>query len=122
MSSSSAPPVTDLDSFWQFLFATFEQLFRHHNTDDLGLAERLVMRVDDCIAVLQAVLSDGMFEEPADTQTIHDLQGLISELQGHQEHYAGWILQIEPSGWWGYTTDMSSAINNWPRETCISNH
>ena len=84
----------DLDSFWQFLSVTVEQLFRHHNTDDVGLAERLVARADDCIGVLQAVLRE--VSEIRANQTRHDLIALIEEVQHHREYYESWIIQIEP--------------------------
>ena len=101
--TSACEAVTDLESFWEFLAATIQQLFRHHNTDDIGLAERLVVRADDCIGVLQAVLRE--MTEPSGTlgsvnsvnQTRQDVTTLIEEVQHQREHYKNYIVQIQPS-------------------------
>ena len=89
--------TTDLDSFWQFLSRTVEQLITHHNSDDVGLVERLVARADDCVGVLQAILLE--ISEQSGTganQTRVDFIALIEEVQRQKEHYESWIVQIEP--------------------------
>ena len=86
--------VQDLGSFWQFLSRTVEQLDRHHDTDDVGMAERLVARAEDCVGVLQAVLRD--VSEHGANQSRQDLVALIQEVQLRKEHYESWIIQIEP--------------------------
>ena len=75
----------------------------YHNTDDIGLAQQLVVRADDCIGVLQAVLQE--MTEPSGTlgsvnnvnQTRQDVTTLIEEVQHKQEHYNNWIVQIQSS-------------------------
>ena len=79
----TAKTLSDLDSFWQFLFVTVEPLIKHHNTNDVGLAELLVVRADDCIgAVLREVSEQSGVGA---NQTRHNLIALIEEVQLKRE-------------------------------------
>ena len=83
--------IDGLDSFWQFLSVTVEQLIRHHNTDDVGLAEHLVT------GVLQAVLLEVSEQSGVGAnQTRYDLTAVMEEVQHQREHYESWIVHIEP--------------------------
>ena len=64
---------------------TIQQLCRHHNTDDVILAERLVTRADDCEAVLQAVLGRVLEGSGSSTlnESVQDLASLIQVV----DHY-----------------------------------
>ena len=41
----------DLDRFWQHLSEVLHQLDRRHNTDNIGPAEQLLIRAEDCQGV-----------------------------------------------------------------------
>ena len=45
----------DLDSFWPTVMSICAQLERHYNTDDLSLAEQLILRAEECTSVLRAI-------------------------------------------------------------------
>ena len=48
----------DLDRCWQHLSEVLRQLDRHHSTDNVGLAEQLLIRTEDCQGVLRAILEE----------------------------------------------------------------
>ena len=45
----------NLDSFWPTVMSLCAQLERHYNTDDLSLAEQLILRAEECTSVLRAI-------------------------------------------------------------------
>ncbi len=45
----------DVDAFWDRVRALIQQTDRHYYTDNLGLAEQLGLRMEECIRVLQAM-------------------------------------------------------------------
>ncbi len=91
----SQAAIVDLDSFWHFLSVTVQQLCRHNRTDDVVVAERLLARAEDCEAVLQAVFGR-VIDQEGSGDIIQDLAHLLEVLEHHRNHYAGWILRIEP--------------------------
>lgn len=46
----------DLNRFWQHLLEVLRQLECHHNTDNIGVAEQLLIQAEDCQSVLRAVI------------------------------------------------------------------
>lgn len=83
--SSSAFLSSNLDDFWQLLLETVRQLHRHYKTDDLGLAERLLIKAEDCQTVLRILW--GRLAEAGISDPTHDLEVLMQELQGYINHY-----------------------------------
>ena len=45
----------DLNSFWPMVRSICAQLKCHYNTDDLHLAEWLILRAEECTSVLRAI-------------------------------------------------------------------
>ena len=44
----------DLNSFWPTVMSICAQLEHHYNTDDVSLAEQLILRAEECTSVLRA--------------------------------------------------------------------
>ena len=51
----------DVDAFWDRVRALIRQADCHYHTDNLGLAEQLNLRVEECVGVLRAMY--GRFSE-----------------------------------------------------------
>ena len=71
----------DLDTFWQYLSNILVQLDRHHCTDNVGLAEQLLIRAEGCQSVLRAVL--GRVSENSGGQLAEDIEVLLYVLGSH---------------------------------------
>ena len=52
---SMSEGTRDLDSFWPTVMSICAQLERHYNTDDLSLAEQLILRAEECTSVLRVI-------------------------------------------------------------------
>lgn len=48
--------MATLDEFWNQLRHVFRQCERHYATEDVHLAEQLLIRVEECESVLRALL------------------------------------------------------------------
>ena len=86
--------TTDLDSFWLRVISIFSQLERHYNTDDLCLAEQLVLRGEECTSVLRAIYGR-ICEVLPGSGILHDILFVIGELQNYCMHYSEWIFRDE---------------------------
>ena len=84
----------DLNSFWPMVRSICAQLKRHYNTDDLRLAERLILRAEDCTSVLRAIYGR-VFEVLPGSGILHDILFVIGELQNYCQHYCEWTLRDE---------------------------
>lgn len=85
-----------LDSFWRLLQTTFRQCELHYLTNNQGLAEQLLIKVQDCQNVLRALL--GRIYEVSNHQSIvQDLEYILSALHHHSEHITEWTLLHEQS-------------------------
>lgn len=83
---------TDLDSFWHHLTTILHQLERHYSTDNLALAEQLLIRVEDCQSVLRALLGRVCEAAPYANQVVQDLEYLLFCLQWHFNRLSEWTL------------------------------
>ena len=102
--------LADLDLFWSRLLSTCNQLEWHYNTDNLGLAEQLLLRAEDCFSVLRTILGRlENSESPRSRAVTNDIPFLIGILQSHIEHYREWTLREE------------SDHHILPRSTCAVN-
>jgi len=84
----------DLNSFWPMVRSICAQLERHYNTDDLRLAERLILRAEECTSVLRAIYGR-VFEVLPGSGILHDILFVIGELQNYCQHYSEWTLRDE---------------------------
>ena len=82
----------DLNSFWQYLSEILRQLDRHRSTDNIGLAEQLLIRAEDCQSVLRAVLGR-VTPIAAGNQLVQDIELLLSVLGDHCNHISEWTLR-----------------------------
>lgn len=82
----------DLNSFWQYLSDILRQLDRHHSTDNIGLAEQVPIRAEDCQSVLRAVLGC-VAPIPAGSQLVEDIELLLNVLGDHCNHICEWTLR-----------------------------
>ena len=69
-----------------------QQLERHHSTDNVGVAEQLLIRAEDCQSVLRAVL-DRVADIASGSQLVEDIELLLSVLSGHRDHIVEWTLR-----------------------------
>ena len=65
----------DLDTFWNYLSDILVQLEHHHCTDNVGLAQQLLIRAEGCQSVLRAVLG-----RVSGRQLIDDIEVLLHVL------------------------------------------
>ena len=79
--------TTDLDMFWPRVISICSQLERHYNTDDLSLAEQLVLRAEECTSVLRAIYGR-VSEALPGSGILHDILFVIGELQNYCTHYS----------------------------------
>ena len=86
--------TTDLDTFWPRVISICSQLERHYNTDDLSLAEQLVLRAEECTSVLRAIYGR-VSEALPGSGILHDILFVIGELQNYCTHYSEWTLRDE---------------------------
>lgn len=84
----------DLNSFWPMVRSICAQVERHYNTDDLRLAERLILRAEECTNVLRAIYGR-FFEVLPGSGILHDILFVIGELQNYCQHYSEWTLRNE---------------------------
>jgi len=82
----------DLTSFSRSLEGLWGQMQRHYFTDDLNLAERLLLQVDDHLRVLRAIYGRVMefsAQLPsADTQSlVNDVEVVYTEMCKYADHY-----------------------------------
>ena len=84
----------DLDSFWPTVMSICAQLERHYNTDDLSLAEQLILRAEECTSVLRAI-HGRVCEVVPGSAILHDVLFVIGELQNYCQHYTEWTLRDE---------------------------
>ena len=84
----------DLDSFWPTVMSICVQLERHYNTDDLSLAEQLILRAEECTSVLRAIYGR-VCEVLPGSAILHDVLFVIGELQNYCQHYTEWTLRDE---------------------------
>ena len=82
----------NLDRFWQHLSEVLRQLDRHHNTDNIGLAEQLLIRAEDCQSVLRAILGRISDVMPRG-QLVEDIEVLLNVLSRHCDHILEWTLR-----------------------------
>ena len=82
----------DLDRFWQYLTDVLRQLERHHHSDNIALAEQLLMRAEDCQTFLRAVLGR-VSEASGQNSLIADIEVLIGLLGTHCAHLMEWTLR-----------------------------
>ena len=88
--------IFDIDSFLEYLLGLSSQLHRHHNTDDLNLAENLLFRGKECISVLRVILRRVLENEHALQEVIRDIEYVIGEFQRLCSHYGEWTFRIQP--------------------------
>ena len=74
----------DLPSFFTSLSSHWEQLQRHYFTDDLGLAERLVERSEECAEVLRSI-HGRVHERVSVLDDLCTVLTALSEFMGHYE-------------------------------------
>ena len=87
---SMSEGTRDLDSFWPTVMSICAQLERHYNTDDLSLAEQLILRAEECTSVLRAY--GRVCEVLPGSAILHDVLFVIGELQNYCQHYTEWTL------------------------------
>ena len=99
----------------QIVFGSFhlllngiQQLCRHHNRDDVILAEHLVTRAEDCDAVLQAVL-DTVLEGSGGSVLNESVQDLASLIQVVDHPFC---YELSPLYRQSSVTGMSSTTSN----------
>ena len=96
----------DLPNFFTSLSSHWEQLQRHYFTDDLGLAERLVERSEECAEVLRSIhgrVHERVSSPPMPGILVSVLDDLctvltaLSEFMGHYEDIVERELSCIPS-------------------------
>ena len=88
-----------------------QQLERHFNTDNLSLAEQLVIRAEECVSVLRAMygrVNEAFGGPPLPVGTVeatflHDVMFVMVDFQRYIRHYGQWtkvansfLMEIQP--------------------------
>lgn len=87
--------MTTWHEFWSQLRHVFRQCERHYATDDINLAEQLLIRVEECESVLRVILGRMYETAPRNQSIIEDLEYLLQNLHRHAVHITDWNLRSD---------------------------
>ena len=87
--------MATLDEFWNQLRHVFRQCERHYATEDVHLAEQLLIRVEECESVLRALLGRMYDAVPRNQSIIEDVEYLLQNLCRFAEHIVDWNLRSD---------------------------
>ena len=82
-----------MNEFWDHLHHVFRQCERHYATDDVNLAEQLLIRVEECESVLRAILGRMYEVVPRNQAIIEDVEYLLQNLRRFAVHITDWNLR-----------------------------
>ena len=84
-----------LSAFWDQLRHVFSQCERHYATDDILLAEQLLIRVEECESVLRVLLGRAYETVPLNQSIIEDVEYLLQNLRRFAVHLTDWNLRSD---------------------------